>query len=351
MVKNALQRTNALGLYGAGELYSMNDISYYAGKHLDGSLGRLELDAQAINYNGSVIPVVLSPSLNNEVTQQNELFMQSGASNSVRHTNIYADAGEELVFVHTGRDTSYGGDEEGGYVSEDTGSKHYNKLDKNSVDINGSMAAGMDNRINIVVGAAGDIALFDEAERNSLTNKKALSKEDLQGKITVAGSDVLDAQGKPTGAHSGLTEETAATIKDSIKLGSVDYAQTLMNRYNEIMLLISEYSSDGADSASYIGYKAEAERLLSQMEKMGEVSYVDGKYVLNARKMVDYVELPELTASGGNITINTSVLKSSKATGSLAANGSPEINVTNNTNLMLRLQRINVDDGGITMSS
>ena len=346
VVKNALQRTNALGLYGAGELYSMNDISYYAGKHLDGSLGRLELDAQAINYNGGVIPVVLSPSLNNEVTQQNELIMQSGASNSVRHTNIYADAGEELVFVHTGRDTSYGGDEEGGYVTEDTGSKHYNKLDKNSVDINGSMAAGMDNRINIVVGAAGDIALFDEAERNSLTNKKALSKEDLQGKITVAGSDVLDAQGKPTGAHSGLTEETAATIKDSIKLGSVDYAQTLMNRYNEIMLLISEYSSDGADSASYIGYKAEAERLLSQMEKMGEVSYVDGKYVLNARKMVDYVELPELTASGGNITINTSVLKSSKATGSLAANGSPEINVTNNTNIMLRLQRINVDDGG-----
>ena len=346
VVKNALQRTNALGLYGAGELYSMNDISYYAGKHLDGSLGRLELDAQAINYNGGVIPVVLSPSLNNEVTQQNELFMQSGASNSVRHTNIYADAGEELVFVHTGRDTSYGGDEEGGYVTEDTGSKHYNKLDKNSVDINGSMAAGMDNRINIVVGAAGDIALFDEAERNSLTNKTALSKEELQGKITVAGSDVLDAQGKPTGAHSGLTEETAATIKDSIKLGSIDYAQTLMNRYNEIMVLISEYASDGDNSASYIGYKAEAERLLTQMEKMGEVSYVDGKYVLNARKMVDYVELPELTASGGNITINTSVLKSSKATGSLAANGSPEINVTNNTNLMLRLQRINVDDGG-----
>lgn len=346
VVKNALQRTNALGLYGAGELYSMNDISYYAGKHLDGSLGRLELDAQAINYNGNVIPVVLSPSLNNEVTQQNELFMQSGASNSVRHTNIYADAGEELVFVHTGRDTSYGGDEDGGYVTEDTGSKHYNKLDKNSVDINGSMAAGMDNRINIVVGAAGDIALFDENERKSLTNKTALSKEELQGKISVAGSDVLDAQGKPTGAHSGLTEETAATIKDSIKLGSVDYAQTLMNRYNEIMLLISEYASDGTDSASYIGYKAEAERLLTQMEKMGEVSYVDGKYVLNARKMVDYVELPELTASGGNITINTSVLKSSKATGSLSANGSPEINVTNNTNLMLRLQRINVDDGG-----
>lgn len=346
VVKNALQRTNALGLYGAGELYSMNDINYYAGKHLDGSLGRIELDAQAINYNGSVIPVVLSPSLNNEVTQQNELFMQSGASNSVRHTNIYADAGEELVFVHTGRDTSYGGDEEGGYVTEDTGSKHYNKLDKNSVDINGSMAAGMDNRINIVVGAAGDIALFDEDERKSLTNKTALSKEELQGKITVAGSEVLDAQGKPTGANSGLTEETAATIKDSIKLGSVDYAQTLMNRYNEIMLLISEYASDGADSASYIGYKAEAERLLSQMEKMGEVSYVDGKYVLNARKMVDYVEIPELTASGGNIAINTSVLKSSKATGSLAANGSPEINVTNNTNLMLRLQRINVDDGG-----
>lgn len=346
VVKNALQRTNALGLYGAGELYSMNDINYYAGKHLDGSLGRIELDAQAINYNGSVIPVVLSPSLNNEVTQQNELFMQSGASNSVRHTNIYADACEELVFVHTGRDTSYGGDEEGGYVTEDTGSKHYNKLDKNSVDINGSMAAGMDNRINIVVGAAGDIALFDEDERKSLTNKTALSKEELQGKITVAGSEVLDAQGKPTGANSGLTEETAATIKDSIKLGSVDYAQTLMNRYNEIMLLISEYASDGADSASYIGYKAEAERLLSQMEKMGEVSYVDGKYVLNARKMVDYVEIPELTASGGNIAINTSVLKSSKATGSLAANGSPEINVTNNTNLMLRLQRINVDDGG-----
>lgn len=308
--------------------------------------------ANKLQINGSTITATDKATLSaqNKVQLDNKALAVNiggvSAGRLVLESKDSLAAGVELVFVHTGRDTSYGGDEEGGYVTEDTGSKHYNKLDKNSVDINGSMAAGMDNRINIVVGAAGDIALFDEDERKSLTNKTALSKEELQGKITVAGSEVLDAQGKPTGAHSGLTEETAATIKDSIKLGSVDYAQTLMNRYNEIMLLISEYASDGADSASYIGYKAEAERLLSQMEKMGEVSYVDGKYVLNARKMVDYVEIPELTASGGNIAINTSVLKSSKATGSLAANGSPEINVTNNTNLMLRLQRINVDDGG-----
>ena len=332
VMENVLNRMNTLNLSGASQVYSMNDVNYFAGKHLDGSLGRLDLDAEARNFNGNVIPIVLNPSLKNTVTQENTFSMADGTSASVRNTNIYADAGEELVRTYVSRDTNYGGDGEGGYVTSESGQKHYEKKENNYVDINGKVAAGMDNKIDIVIGAGGDIAIFDEAERNALEKKDVLDKDGLWERITVSGA--------------GLTDETAAAIKDGMKAGSVDYAQSLVKRYNEVKVLMSEYASDGENSAVYQGYKAEADRLLKEMESLGEVSYVDGKYTLNAKQMVDFIEVPELAAAGGNIVIDTGVLKSSGKNGSLEANGSPEISVVNNTNLMLKLNEITIDDGG-----
>ena len=345
---NTINRTNDIQLIGKTKVYGMHDVNYYAGKKLDGSLSRMDLDSEARNFNGNILPIALNPTLENHVTQHNTLITATDSSSkSVRHTNIYADTGEELVRAQVVNDTMYGTiTEEGGYVTEAGGSKTYDKTINNYVDINGSVAAGMDSKINIVIGKHGDIAFFDKNEREALHNKNALSKEELLKKITVSG--------KPTasGTTEGLTDETAQKLQDGIKLGSADYAQVLLGRYNEINALMSEYASDGKDTAVYLGYKAESERLLNEMLKAGVASEVNGEVIINgninkdSRLMLDYVELPELSASGGNIVINTADLKSTAKTGSLEANGSPEVNITNNTNLLLKLGAINIDDAG-----
>ena len=345
---NTINRTNDIQLTGKTKVYGMHDVNYYAGKKLDGSLSKMDLDSEARNFNGNILPIALNPTLENHVTQHNTLITATDSSSkSVRHTNIYADTAEELVRAMVVNDTMYGTiKEEGGYVTEAGGSKTYDKTINNYVDINGSVAAGMDSKLNIVIGEHGDIAFFNDGEREALHNKNALSKEELLKKITVSG--------KPTasGTTEGLTDETAKKIQDGIKLDSADYAQVLVNRYNEINELMSEYASDGKDTAVYLGYKAESERLLNEMLKAGVASEVNGEVIINgnidkdSRLMLDYVELPELSASGGNIVINTADLKSTAKTGSLEANGSPEVNITNNTNLLLKLGAINIDDAG-----
>ena len=338
---NTINRTNDIQLTGNTKVYGMHDVNYYAGKNLDGSLSRMDVDSEARNFNGNIIPIALNPKLENHVTQHNTLTIAKDSSSmSVRHTNIYADTGKEILRACAVNDSMYSENKDDNYVTAADGSKYYAKTEDNYVDINGAVAAGMDNKINIVIGEPGDLSFFDEEERNALTNKKALSQEELLERITVSGK--LTA----SGTTEGLTDETAQEIRDNIKLGTVDYEETLLKRYNEVLVLMSEYESDGKTSAAYLGYMLEAERLYNEMQKIGELTEVDGVWVLNSKQKLDYIELPELAASGGNVVINTANLKSTAKTGSLDANGSPEINITNNTNLMLKLGAITVDDGG-----
>ena len=105
---------------------------------------------------------------------------------------------------------------------------------------------------------------------------------------------------------------------------------------------MNEYEKDGANSAVYLGYQAEANRILEEMLTLGLAERVPVKdsvpqnptYVLEpkASLLVDYVEIPELVGSGGNITVDTDVFKSSGGTGVTKAQGTPVLNITNNTN-------------------
>ncbi|MGM9583772.1 MAG: beta strand repeat-containing protein, partial [Phascolarctobacterium sp.] len=335
-LKNTVSRTNTIFLQSssssdsANSLYSTQDINLYAGKNIDGSVAVFDLDAEANNYNGNIIPIVLMPSVENIVTQNNTVTIgANSSSNSVRHTNIYADAGQELTRVIAARDTGYGGTSNGGYVTEASGDEKYEKTTNNKVDINGSVTAGSGNVIRIQIGDDnGNIAIFNADDRAALTDVTALDEAGLKDKITIEADPI-----------------TGITI-DSITLGRGDYSLVLANRYNEVVKLMNEYAKDGTNSAAYLGYKAEADRLMQEMLAYGSV-YQDqtGNYYMTASNYVDYVALPELTASGGNINIQTDNVSSNQ--GSLKANGSADIEIVNNTNLLLKLDKITVDsDGG-----
>lgn len=338
-----ITRTNTIALKNSGNsLYSTQDINLYAGKKLNGNVAMFDLDAEAKNFNGDIIPVVLMPTVKNIVAQSNTVTINANSSsNSVRHTNIYADAGQELTRVLAARDTGYGGSSSGGYVTEASGDEKYEKTSTNKVDINGSVTAGSGNVIRIQIGDDnGNIAIFNADDRAVLTGITALDEAGLRDKITIEADPI-----------TGVTAE-------NITLSRASYTLFLLKRYNEVMALLEEYSKDGATLASdgsnaaanaaYLGYQAEAERLRSELLNNGGM-YMDdaGVYRIVDARYIDYVEIPSLIASGGNITIQTDTVSSSSGDGKLTANGSADIDIINNTNLLLKLNTITVDsDGG-----
>ncbi|MGM9583145.1 MAG: hypothetical protein ACI3WU_05460, partial [Phascolarctobacterium sp.] len=208
------------------------------------------------------------------------------------------------------------------------------KTANNYVDINGKVVAGIANKIDITIGSDGDIVILDGEMRNSVSGAKDASQ------ITIT----VDAN-----ESTGLT-------RDSLTFGSENYANTLYERYNAVLDLMNEYEKDGTSSAVYLGYQAEATRILEEMLTLGLAERVLVKdsnpqnptYVLEpkASLLVDYVEIPELVGSGGNITVDTDVFKSSSGTGVTKAQGTPVINITNNTNLMTKVNSIIVGDPG-----
>ena len=336
IVKNNLTRNNKINLLSGSDLYSLQDVNLYAGKNADGSVATLDLDAEASDFVGSVLPITLKPTVTNNIQQNNQITVDaSSASTSVRHTNLYASTGREMARTTSGRYVGiYYTNRDSKFVTTDKGETINGKTANNFVNINGSVIAGIANKIDITIGTAGDIVILDKDMRQSVAGAKN------SGDITIT----VDAN------------ESTGLSKDSLTFGSENYANTLYERYNAILDLMNEYEKDGTNSAVYLGYQVEANRILEDMLTLGLAERVPVKdsdpqnptYVLEpkASLLVDYVEIPELVGSGGNITVDTDVFKSSGGTGVTKAQGTPVINITNNTNLMTKVNSIIVGDPG-----
>lgn len=328
-VSNRLDRTNTVAVDGS--LYSMNDVNLYAGKDKNGSEGRLSLEADSESYNKTALGIA-KPKLDDAVTQANQVTVGgSGSVSSVRHINAYADAGKETI-----RDTSvlyswYWSDKDEGYTSSTVGDKEPdNKTSANFVTVDGSLAAGVQNKQYVTIGGDGQQLVFlDDAVRDAVNaygqGQSAVGKDDLQ----IDASDGVDT--------------------DRIVVGSFDYGTALFERYNELGELMLEYG-EKEDSTAYLGYKAEQERILAQMEALGLVETITpeaGKGDSYRRPVegvsIDYIELPDIIASGGNITIQSDGLGGS---GSLSANGAPEVEINNTTNLYLKVNDVTVGEEG-----
>lgn len=325
LLTNHLTRNNIIDVSaGKNTLYSNQDIKLYAGKNADGSLGLLDMNTVAADFIGATIPVAVMPSVKNTLEQNNQITIgKDSASRSVRHTELYASQGREMANVSTNRYMGiYNTSENGSFVTTDKGETIEGKTANNFVKIDGSAVAGIANKIDIVIGKSGDVVILDEKQRETVSGAK--------------GKDAIQIYVKAD-ESTGLTE-------DSLTFGSEDYTSTLYKRYEEVQNLMIEYAKDGENSAVYQGYKAEAERIKQEMLSMGLAELdTDGNIVPKISLSVDYVEIPELTGSGGNITVDTDDFMGS---GTVKAQGSPEINITNNTNLMTKINSILVDDPG-----
>ena len=188
------------------------------------------------------------------------------------------------------------------------------------------MTAGAQNKQKVVIGGTGQIVVLDQDE---LAAVKA-----VKGQENAVQHPTIDAS-------SGI--DTA-----NITYARIDYANALMTRYYELANLISQYS-DSKDLTALKGYRDEQTRIYNELNDLGLLSKAigeDGKeYLVPVSGLtVDTIILPDIVASGGNITVEAGSLKGA---GTLKAQGSPEATVENHTNLYLKVGDVRaVNPGG-----
>lgn len=323
-VTSVLNRNNKITV--GGDLYAMNDVNLYAGKDKNGADGSLDLVAESETYNYAALPIA-NPKLDDQNNQNNQVVINQGSDvSSVRNINLYADAGKETIRDTTLMYTWVYSDKGENYTSSTIGDNEPdNKHSNNYVQADGKLVAGVQNKQDVTIGGEdGELVFLNPVTLEAVNNY---------------GDQV--AVGTPTIKASSGVDKTAIVVD------TFDYGTALFDRYNELGDLMQGYADDPLSTA-YIGYKTERQRIFDQLNQMGLVQELTdergNKYQAAIEGMtVDYIELPDIVASGGNINIQSDTLSGS---GSLKAQGAPEVVINNNTNLYMKINNITVGEPG-----
>lgn len=320
---NTLNRNNTIDIAN-GKVFSIRDINLSAEKKTNGTVGNMELALSALAYNDAFVEGDAIPTLSNTVNQKNVIKVQeSGSVQGTRHVNLYADAGRETIIK-----VSKGFSEEADvkYVSTTQGNINVAVNRNNSVEVNGSVVAGVANLLDITIGSlSNNLVFLTEADRQSVAaanpGATVYGKNDKDTFISLGSED------------SQTAAQIAGITKDKFILDQEPYKDSLKKRLSELNTLMAEYSKEG-DTAVYIGLKAEAERI----QQLIATANLDMDH-----DNIDYIELPNLVASGGNVNVNT---KNFIGDGTVEAKGSPSITIKNYTNLTMKVNNVTVDDPG-----
>ena len=338
-VTNNLVRNNSVTV--SGDLYALNDVNLYAGKDKTGANGNLDLVAESETYNYAALPIA-DPKLDDKFAQNNQIIINSGSDiSSVRDINLYADAGKESVRDTTLMYTWVYSDKKENYSNSSVGdAEPNNKSAQNFVQVNGNLTAGVQNKQYVSIGGKYN------AETQETNGMQLVFFDDETLKAV---HDYGNGQESAVGADGLIVDYSEGVDGNGIEIGTFDYGTTLFDRYNELGELMAGYSED-TSSTAYLGYKAERQRIFEQLQSMNLIKEMTNdkgqKYYVQVEGMtVDYIELPDIVASGGNINIQSDSLSGSSS-GSLKAQGAPEVVINNNTNLYLKVNNVTVGEAG-----
>ena len=323
-VRNRVTRNN--GVEVNGKLDSSHDINLYAGTDVDGADAELNVKSLAEAHNNTLLSfdTATEASLDLKNNQQVKVGA-NGSATSVRNINLAADNGSETFKKDVVKVTNLfaGKNKEEKVVANTPGKSNISETNNNFVNVEGALKAGIHNKVN----------------------------------VTITGSAVPEAGGiKPVSGQSALAIDTTGSSenfnKDDIKTGDMDYATQLGTQLAAVEALIKEYSTgtDAKSMASYLGYVQQRQRILDELDKRGlfkmETNPQTGKQekvYTTSGFTIRYVEIPEITVSGGNITVNSENLYGK---GKLEANGAPQVTITNNSNAYLKLDGIQIREPG-----
>jgi hypothetical protein len=308
-VKNAVTRRNTVT--SAGTIHSGHDVNLYASRDKNGQRAKMDWKNVSHAYFYGVVAAAV-PSLESSVHVSDQVITAAGSkTESVRNITIAADNGSNRVEDAVQKFTWYNQAETSDYVATESGQKNRKITSDNMADLAGTLTAGIQNKQMITI--EGIVDLSD-------------------------GSD-----GHIVGGVSAPTVTYADTVnKPEVSWGTQEYGNYLMDRYNEVTNLLSSYSGDKTNPA-YSGYLAEQERLLDEMKDLGLVCEDEHGIRPIANLEIQYIQIGDVVASGGNITIDADTLTGFE---NLTAQGNPEISIINDANLYLRVRNVKILENG-----
>lgn len=318
--ENTMNRSNKITLGSGSTLHSTNDINLYAGENAGGAKSGLNLQVLADAYNNTAIPVYTDPKVKNTMTQANQVEL-AGTAESVRHINASAAKGTTTVTESAQEYKIWTGTGGSGSVSSTAlGDDISSETEANFVNVTGSATAGIHNKLDITIDGE---TKMQSSDNNDGTAGKKIDYSGITVNIT-EGGDWFDA--------------------DSLKLDDMTLVNGLMDRYNEVMGYLKAYGSN-KNSEAYKAYEAEKNLLLLEMEKAGLAEKSTENGVLTPLDSIPLpaIEIPDIVVSGGNINIDADQLK---GTGSLTAQGAPQLSITNNSDLYLKVNDLTISDNG-----
>ncbi|MBO5492581.1 MAG: hypothetical protein J5974_04530, partial [Pyramidobacter sp.] len=363
-----LNRNNAVNV--AGTILSGRDVNLWAGQNSAGEKSRFTVNGISHAYAHGPITGA-SAKLNRTINQKSTVTIDGDVS-STRHANLAALTGE-LIKIESAERYAWTSSKKTGSVSSTALGDTVGGLnDNNTVTVNGTVNAGIHNKFVMNIGegfalledstGSGDyapIAYEDDGSGNKVMYVKILSddvktvisddagqSEGTQKSITgyVQGTST-DYDYKLTIAGQSQTPEiTLAAGSGSWTLGQVDdYATYLYERLEVLNDLIDVYSGvdhqDSSMSAAYLAFYQERQIIEATLAQYGLPPNRNEGAGRTAFLFVPYIEIAPVTVSGGNVVVNTTSLK---GTGTLNANGAPEITVNNASNYSLKLTGMNI---------
>ena len=370
-LKSRIDRSNIVTVGQKSSLFSSRDANLYAGRGINPQTGerdlgafRLSLIADVTNRTG--IPLHTDPSLKNEMTQTNTVSVAGGAKvESVRHANLSAVTGDTQAYESAAKYTTWTGKGgQGSLTTTASGKKVKNETAHNTVQVDGSVTAGIHNKLKMNItqkthGMSQDAikALMDRVGTLSDAEKEALAKKtNAEGEERLMRDAYLlthPEKGELSAAeHQWFFEQLVGSVHADVTEGS-DWFDSKTIRYQEYALknpYLEEYnrliqargkmtpgSQEEQNLTKAIG------QLESAMEAEGYLEVQGNRKIVLATRTTVGIVLPDLAISGGDVNIEAAEVSGK---GSLTAKGAPEVEVNSSADRRLIVKDVQIADAG-----
>ncbi|WP_302563531.1 leukotoxin LktA family filamentous adhesin [Parasutterella excrementihominis] len=330
-------RTNEVNVGSGSNILSKGKLAIRAGRDADGSNSQFDLVSYAHAYSHSAIGGTDSE-VSDSLNLTNKLNL-NGEIKSWRDTELYAQSGD-VSTEETARYWFWTSASDAGKVSiasTAAGTKSKNLTTDNKIQVGGLVQAGVNTKADIQISGIAVPKDPDDSD-SSVTDKDSKVTFDSQAPLTIMKSGVDD------GSVSEVKVESLTNM--------------YWKRHEELQKAMADYGT--TDPSLLAAYKAEDELLLKTMWQKGllvrdgkedfsldekEDFVPDGKenFFLIDKTSRPYVEISNVTVSGGNISAFTD---SVTGAGSLIAKTAEGINIDNQGTVALKLSDIQILDKG-----